>query len=163
MYLCVSLPPGYATYSLLHQLFDVAKGLEYLHACNVIHGGLKGVRYRAIPHSVTVLTHKQSNVLVDTTGHARIADFGLAMLTQNLDSMRRAPAEHGHGMRWIAPEILVDGGTYSKEGDVFSFAMVVIEVRCRPQLGLTSTDLLFPRTRLSLVRFRLAANPLTRL
>ena len=33
-------------------------------------------------------------------------------------------------MRWIAPEILKEGGgTCNKEGEIFSFAMVVIEVR----------------------------------
>ena len=26
------------------QLSDVAEGLNYLHSCNMIHGGLKGVR-----------------------------------------------------------------------------------------------------------------------
>jgi len=66
---------------------------------------------------------------VDTTGHARITDFGLYAVTHNLNLMRSTPAEHGHNARWIAPEILDYRGTYSKQGDIFSFAMVVIEVR----------------------------------
>jgi len=77
-----------------------------------------------------ILTPNQSNILVDITGRALITDCGLAMVTQNLDSMRNAPDEHGHSMRWIAPEILANRGTFSKEADVFSFAMVMIEVRC---------------------------------
>ena len=77
-----------------------------------------------------VLTPNQPNILVDTTDRARITDCGLAMATQDLDSIRSAPDEHGHGTRWIAPEILDSRGTYSKEADVFSFAMVMIEVRC---------------------------------
>jgi len=72
----------------------------------------------------------QPNILVDTTGHAMITDCGLAIVTQNLDSIRGAPDEHGDSTRWIAPEILADRGTFSKEADVFSFAMVIIEVRC---------------------------------
>jgi len=68
---------------------------------------------------------------VDTTGHAMITDCGLAMVTQNLDSIRGAPDEHGDSTRWIAPEILANQGTFSKEADVFSFAMVTIEVRYR--------------------------------
>jgi len=59
-----------------------------------------------------------------------ITDCGLTMVTQNLDSIRGAPDEHGHNTRWTAPEILADRGTFSKEADVFSFAMVMIEVRC---------------------------------
>ena len=71
----------------------------------------------------------QSNVLVDTTGHARIVDFGLATVTQDLDSIRSASGEHKDNIRWIAPEILDGRGTHSEEADVFSFAMVMIEVR----------------------------------
>jgi len=78
-----------------------------------------------------ILTPNQPNVLVDITGRARITNCGLTMVTQNLDSMRSAPDEYRHSMRWIAPEILTNRGTFSKEADVFSFAMVAIEVRCR--------------------------------
>ena len=85
-----------------------------------------GLRYL----SVTVLTLNQSNVLVDTTGHARIVDFGLATVTHDLDSIRGASGEHKDSTRWTAPEILDGQGTHSKEADVFSFAMVMIEVRC---------------------------------
>jgi len=65
---------------------------------------------------------------VDSSGRARITDFGLATVTRNLDSIRSASDDQGHTVRWTAPEILNEG-TYSKEADVFSFAMVMIEVR----------------------------------
>jgi len=111
-------------------LSDVADGLSYLHSCNAIHGSLKGVRDYAGSRFTVVLTPKQSNILVDTTGRARITDLGLAIISQDLDSIRSASAEHGRSERWIAPEILDNQGQYSKEGDIFSFAMVVIEVCC---------------------------------
>ena len=88
---------------------------------------LKG--YAAILNPVSLLTRVQPNILVDAAGHARITDFGLATVTQNLDSIRSASGDHGHTARWTAPEILSEEGTYSKEADVFSFAMVAIEVR----------------------------------
>ena len=78
-----------------------------------------------------MLTPTQSNILVGTTGRARITDFGLAVVTQDLDSIWDISVEHGHSARWVAPEILDNRGTYSKAGDVFSFAMVTIEVRRR--------------------------------
>ena len=81
------------------------------------------------------MTLSQSNVLVDATGNARITDFGLAMVTHNLDSIRNASNDHGDNARWIAPGILDDLGTYSKEADVFSFGMVTIEVRYGSLLG----------------------------
>ena len=76
------------------------------------------------------LTPGQSNILVDATGNARITDFGLAVVTQDLESIRTASDGSGNSVRWIAPEILDGRGTYSKEADVFSFAMLTIEVRC---------------------------------
>ena len=66
---------------------------------------------------------------MDASGHAQITDFGLAVITQNIDSVRGGSDECGDSGRWIAPEILSSRGTYSKEADVFSFAMVTIEVR----------------------------------
>ena len=52
------------------------------------------------------------------------------MVTENLDSMQGTSTGNEHDVRWIAPEILDGRGIYSREGDVFSFAMVTIEVRC---------------------------------
>ncbi|KAF9644348.1 kinase-like protein [Thelephora ganbajun] len=92
-------------------LSDIAEGLYFLHSRNIIHGDLKG-----------------PNILVDSAGHARITDFGLATVTRNLHSIRNASDDQGHTARWTAPEILNEEGTYSKEADVFSFAMVMIEV-----------------------------------
>jgi serine/threonine protein kinase len=112
--------------SLHCQLCDIAKGLCYLHFCNVIHGDLKGVCSCSKYCFTTTLTLQQPNVLIDDSGHARIADFGLATVTQNIDS-GSASYQHGHTARWTAPEVL-EGGIYSKEADVFSFAMVMIEV-----------------------------------
>ena len=97
----------------------------------MIHGGLKGVHDYAGFRFTVVLIPRQSNILVDTTGRAWITDLGLAMVTQDLDSMWSASAIHSRSARWVAPEILDNQGPYSKEGDIFSFAMVMIEVCCR--------------------------------
>ena len=112
-----------------YQLSDVAEGLCYLHSRNVIHGDLKGVRRSPRSCFTSPLISYQPNVLVDDSGHARIADFGLATVTQNFDSMS-VSAQRGHTPRWSAPEVLY-GGRCSKEADIFAFAMVMIEVRYR--------------------------------
>ena len=83
------------------------------------------VQYIVSPHIDT----RQSNIFVDATGHARITASGLATTTQDLGSTQRDSAERSQSPRWIAPEILGNQGTYSKEADVFSFAGVTIEVR----------------------------------
>ena len=76
---------------------------------------------------VVVLMPAQPNILVDDSGRALITDFGLATVTQNLDSMQSASYHHDHTARWTAPEILGDGKC-SREADIFSFAMVMTEV-----------------------------------
>lgn len=62
---------------------------------------------------------------MDGTGRARITDFGLTV-PYDPDQISD---EKGHTARWTAPEILNEEGSHSKEADVFSFAMVMIEVR----------------------------------
>jgi len=110
------------------QLSDLAEGLCYLHSCNVIHGNLKGVCGCSKSRCTTVLTLSQPNILVDDSGHARIAGFGLATVIQNLDSIRSASTPYSHITRWVAPEVLMEGN-YSKDADIFSFAMIMFEVR----------------------------------
>ena len=66
---------------------------------------------------------------MDVTGHAKITDFGLSTATQKLECIRSASEGHSHAARWTAPEVLAENGTLSEEADVFSFAMVMVEVR----------------------------------
>ena len=79
-----------------------------------------------LPFTV-VFTHCQANILVDDSDHARIADFGLAVVTKNSNSIQSAPHQHGFTLRWTAPEVVVNREP-TKESDMFSFAMVTIEV-----------------------------------
>ena len=76
----------------------------------------------------TAPTLEQPNILVENTGQVRIADFGLAKIARNLDSMRSASYQSGFTARWVAPEVW-NTGECSKPADIFSFAMVMIEVR----------------------------------
>ena len=114
-----------------HQLCDVAEGLRFLHSRNIVHGDLRGVRNSPKRCSTTLPVTVQSNVLVDGAGRARITDFSQATVVQNPDSMRVVPGDQGNTTQWTAPEILNETGTYSKASDVFSFAMIMIEVRPR--------------------------------
>ena len=66
---------------------------------------------------------------MDESDRTQIIDFGVATVAQDLDSIWSLTDEIAHTARWTAPEILNEEGSYSKEADVFSFAMVMIEVR----------------------------------
>jgi serine/threonine-protein kinase TNNI3K len=72
----------------------------------------------------------QSNILVDAAGHARITDYGLAQVTRKLGSAHSSAGggQIDHTVRWTAPEVLNDG-RYNEEADIYSFAMVMVEVR----------------------------------
>jgi len=70
----------------------------------------------------------KANILIDQDNHARLTDFGLTSIIRG-DYSTLSPQDSGAGnTTWAAPEIL-KGGPATKEGDVFSFAMVAIEVR----------------------------------
>ena len=62
---------------------------------------------------------------MDASGHARITDFDLAQHT--FGEVLKA---EGQSARWTAPEVLAEKRTPSMEADVFSFAMVMVEVCC---------------------------------
>ena len=72
--------------------------------------------------------HIQPNIMIDASSNARITDFGLAATTRNPHSPRSTLDEGGHTTRWCAPEVLKGEKSLSKESDVFSFGMVIIEV-----------------------------------
>ena len=114
-----------------HQLSDVANGLCYLHSHNVVHRDLKGVRDCSESHPITVLTSDQPNILVDADGRARIMDFRLATVAIDVN-FEPSPSDQRVGSeQWSAPEVLLKNERTSKKTDIFSFAMVMIEVRCR--------------------------------
>lgn len=71
------------------------------------------------------------NILVDKDGHARLADFGLTTIFLGNKSVIGSQGDHlATVTMWTAPEIS-EGGVMTKEGDVFMFAMVAVEVCTR--------------------------------
>ena len=77
-----------------------------------------------------MLTSGQPNILVDHAGCPQITEFGSAMVVHDTNSSQHAPDEKFHYSSWTAPEIVTKEWPYSKAVDVFSFAMVMSEVRC---------------------------------
>ena len=70
----------------------------------------------------------KANVMVDKDDLARLTGFGLTSIGQ--DDPTRTPQDLSMActITWVAPEIL-RGGVANKEGDIFTFAMVAVEVR----------------------------------
>ena len=56
-----------------------------------------------------------------------MTDFGLTLTVHRMSS-GLATRPQGYTPGWAAPEILMGTGEISQEGDIFAFAMIVIEV-----------------------------------
>ena len=70
----------------------------------------------------------KSNVLIDRDGNARLTDFGLTSILRGDNSTRGTQDQDVPTIgAWAAPEVQM-GGFMTKEGDVFMFAMVAVEV-----------------------------------
>ena len=107
------------------KLLDIAEGLGYLHENHATHGNLKGVGVFFRQFGVSPMTVRQSTILVDYDGHARLVDFEFASIAREANS---AAQENGCTPPWAAPEILEGSDADTHEADVFGFAMVLIEV-----------------------------------
>jgi serine/threonine protein kinase len=85
---------------------QVAEGLAYAHAKQVIHRDIK-----------------PANIMIDRNGDARIMDFGIAVTTGEADA-----ADTLHGTpRYMAPERVNDKAA-SEATDVFSLGVVLYEM-----------------------------------
>ena len=129
----------------------MADGLHYLHSSNIVHGDLKGVSRlilhpHLLPESDTNPTNQKENVLIDKHGHARLTGFWLTSIISDNSVPSPKDPDLEHTRTWAAPEIL-RGGPVSKEGDVFTFAMVAVEVCTREvsdgRFGLAASEQIF--------------------
>jgi len=103
------LKPDY----VLHLIRDIAHGLEYLHSKDIVHGDLRG-----------------SNILISNDGVPYLADFGLVFI---IDHNEFTTSKIAGPARWTAPESLdppenEDASPYTKESDIYAFAMTAVEV-----------------------------------
>jgi serine/threonine protein kinase len=87
---------------------QILLGLRYLHANRVAHRDIKG-----------------ANILVDTKGHAKLADFGCSksiegIVSEMFNTMLGTPY-------WMAPEVMRQEG-HGRKADIWSFACTIIEM-----------------------------------
>lgn len=72
-------------------------------------------------------------------GSPCLTDFGFCSITKNITSVHASTPNHGCTVRYSAPELLDVGGVRAKtkltdKSDVYSFSMVIVEVRLSPKI-----------------------------
>eukprot|EP01018_Ginkgo_biloba_P024633 Gb_26499 [translate_table: standard] len=94
-------------------LYQILRGLKYIHSANVLHRDLK-----------------PSNLLLNANCDLKICDFGLARITSETDFMTEYVVT-----RWYrAPELLLNSTDYTAAIDVWSVGCIFMELMNRQPL-----------------------------
>lgn len=94
-------------------LYQLLRGLKYIHSANVLHRDLK-----------------PSNLLLNSNCDLKICDFGLARTTSETDFMTEYVVT-----RWYrAPELLLNCSEYTAAIDIWSVGCILLEIIRREPL-----------------------------
>ena len=101
----------------------------------MIHGDLKGVRFLCGGCStISPCFPVKANILIDQTGHARLADFGLlTVISDPANLLSSTSYVQGGTARWMSPELIAPqefglrASRPTRSSDCYSLAMVVYE------------------------------------
>ncbi|KAJ6239121.1 mitogen-activated protein kinase kinase kinase a [Anaeramoeba flamelloides] len=88
---------------------QILQGLKYLHNHSILHRDIKG-----------------ANLLVDTDGSIKLADFGAAKKITGYSQPDETTSLTGTPF-WMAPEV-IKSNTYRKESDIWSLGCTVVEM-----------------------------------
>lgn len=90
--------------AIVKLLYDVAKGMTHLHSLNIVHSDLK-----------------PQNILVDSSGKAKVSDFGMSKMREHSTAAAHSQFRGGT-LVFIAPEIFRDAKR-SFKSDVYAFGI----------------------------------------
>ncbi|KAA3469362.1 Mitogen-activated protein kinase 4 [Gossypium australe] len=110
---CAGTIVDYAVLLLQYFLYQILRGLKYVHSANVLHRDLK-----------------PSNLFLNANCDLKIGDFGLARTTSETDFMTEYVVT-----RWYrAPELLLNCSEYTAAIDIWSVGCILGEIMSREPL-----------------------------
>ncbi|KAG8726863.1 hypothetical protein FRC11_014328, partial [Ceratobasidium sp. 423] len=90
---------------------QVTMGLAYMHQRNVVHGNLKAL-----------------NVLISSGGVAKLSNFGLSAISEACLPFSETVNSQTGSARWVAPELLSEEASKTKQSDVYALGMTMLEI-----------------------------------
>jgi serine/threonine protein kinase len=99
----LSMQPGFTARKAIQAVIDILEGLKACHAMDIVHRDIK-----------------PGNILIDSRGRAKLADFGIAKALEG-GSAHTVIGTPG----FVAPEVITNPDGYNKSVDIYSVGITL--------------------------------------